>query len=104
MKKRLISLLLCLCMFLSVLPATVLAADGEDLNASAGSKQLTQQDSEKPGDTEGQDKPTGSTESSGKEDSEETEGSENLEDSQPPEKNRATRTRLPRNPHRKKKP
>ena len=73
-------------MFLSVLPATVLAADGEDLNASAGFEQLTQQDSEKPGDTEGQDKPTGSTESSGKEDSEEKEGSEDLEDSQPPEK------------------
>ena len=37
-------------MVFSLLPTAVLAADGEDLNASAGSKQLTQQDSENLGD------------------------------------------------------
>ena len=84
MKKRLISLLLCLCMFLSVMPATVLAADGEDSETSVGSEQVTQPDSVKPGDTE-QDKPVGSTESTGKEDSEGKDNSENSEASQPPE-------------------
>ena len=50
MKKRIISLLLCLCMVFSLLPTAVLAADGEDSDASAGSGQVMQQDSEKPGD------------------------------------------------------
>ena len=52
MKKRMISLLLCLCMVFSLLPTAVLAADGEDSDASAGSGQVMQQDSEKPGDQE----------------------------------------------------
>lgn len=52
MKKRIISLLLCLCMVFSLLPTAVLAADGEDPDTSAGSGQVTQQDSEKPGDQE----------------------------------------------------
>ena len=47
MKKRIISLLLCLCMVFSLLPTAVLAADGEDPdNTSAGSGQGTQQNSE----------------------------------------------------------
>ena len=59
MKKRIISLLLCLCMVFSLLPTAVLAADGEDSdNTTAGSGQVTQQDSEKSDDTEGQDTPT----------------------------------------------
>ena len=52
MKKRIISLLLCLCMVFSLLPTAVLAADGEDSDASAGPGQVMQQDSEKPGDQE----------------------------------------------------
>ena len=52
MKKRIISLLLCLCMVFSLLPTAVLAADGEDSDASAGSGQVMQQDSEKPGNQE----------------------------------------------------
>ena len=84
MKKRIISLLLCLCMVFSLLPTVVLAADGEDPETSVGSEQVTQPDSEKSGDTEGQDKPTGSTESSGKEDSEEKEGSEESGDQSNP--------------------
>ena len=48
MKKRIISLLLCLCMVFSLLPTAVLAADGEDPDTSAGSGQVTQQDSENP--------------------------------------------------------
>lgn len=36
MKKRMISLLLCLCMVFSLLPTAVLAADGEDPDTSAG--------------------------------------------------------------------
>ena len=50
MKKRIISLLLCLCMVFSLLPTAVLAADGEDPDTSAGSGQVTQQDSENLGD------------------------------------------------------
>ena len=50
MKKRMISLLLCLCMVFSLLPTAVLAADGEDPDISAGSGQITQQDSENPDD------------------------------------------------------
>ena len=50
MKKRIISLLLCLCMVFSLLPTAVLAADGEDPDTSVGSGQVMQQDSEKPGD------------------------------------------------------
>ena len=46
MKKRMISLLLCLCMIFSLLPTAVLAADGEDPDISAGPGQITQQDSE----------------------------------------------------------
>ena len=46
MKKRIISLLLCLCMVFSLLPTAVLAADGENPDTSAGSGQATQQDSE----------------------------------------------------------
>ena len=84
MKKRMISLLLCLCMVFSLLPTAVLAADDEAPETSVGSEQVTQPDSEKPGDTEGQDKPTGSTESSGKEDSEEKEGSEESGDQSNP--------------------
>lgn len=45
-----ISLLLCLCMVFSLLPTAVLAADGEDPDTSAGSGQVTQQDSENLGD------------------------------------------------------
>lgn len=58
MKKRIISLLLCLCMVFSLLPTAVLAANGEDPNTTAGSGQVMQQDSEKSDDTEGQDTPT----------------------------------------------
>ena len=43
MKKRIISLLLCLCMVFSLLPTAVLAADSEDPDASAGSGQVMQQ-------------------------------------------------------------
>ena len=50
MKKRIISLLLCLCMVFSLLPTAVLAADGEDPDTSVGSGQATQQDSENLGD------------------------------------------------------
>jgi len=50
LKKRIISLLLCLCMVFSLLPTAVLAADGEDPDTSAGSGQVTQQDSENLGD------------------------------------------------------
>ena len=39
-------------MVFSLLPTAVLAADGEDSDASAGSGQVMQQDSEKPGDQE----------------------------------------------------
>ena len=46
MKKRIISLLLCLCMVFSLLPTAVLAANGEDPDTPAGSGQATQQDSE----------------------------------------------------------
>ena len=46
LKKRIISLLLCLCMVFSLLPTAVLAADGEDPDTSAGSRQVTQQNSE----------------------------------------------------------
>ena len=67
LKKRLISLLLCLCMFLSVLPATVLAADGENPDASAGSGQFTQQNSEDLGDQ---------SEQNGLNDSEDSDGSD----------------------------
>ena len=49
MKKRIISLLLCLCMVFSLLP-TVVLADGEEPDTSAGSGQVTQQDSENLGD------------------------------------------------------
>ena len=50
MKKRIISLLLCLCMVFSLLPTAVLAADGKNPDTSAGSEQVTQQDSENLGD------------------------------------------------------
>mgnify|MGYP000056542797 CR=1 FL=1 len=50
MKKRIISLLLCLCMVFSLLPTAVLAADGENPDASAGPGQVMQQDPENPGD------------------------------------------------------
>ena len=47
MKKRIISLLLCLCMVFSLLPTAVLAVDGEDPdNTTAGSGPVTQQNSE----------------------------------------------------------
>ena len=47
LKKRIISLLLCLCMVFSLLPTTVLAADGEAPdNTTAGSGQVTQQNSD----------------------------------------------------------
>ena len=53
MKKRIISLLLCLCMVFSLLPTAVLAADGENPdNTTAGSGQVTQQGSEDLGDQE----------------------------------------------------
>ena len=56
MKKRIISLLLCLCMVFSLLPTAVLAADGEDPdNTTAGSGQVTQQNSEDLGDQAGSD-------------------------------------------------
>ena len=71
-------------MVFPLLPTVVLAADDEAPETSVGSEQVTQPDSEKPGDTEGQDKPTGSTESSGKEDSEEKEGSEESGDQSNP--------------------
>lgn len=45
-------------MVFSLLPTAVLAADGEDPDTPAGSGQVTQQDSEKSDDTEGQDTPT----------------------------------------------
>ena len=45
LKKRIISLLLCLCMVFSLLPTVVLAADDEDPDTSVGSGQVTQQDS-----------------------------------------------------------
>ena len=51
LKKRMISLLLCLCMVFSLLPTAVLAADGENPdNTTAGSGQVTQQNSEDLGD------------------------------------------------------
>ena len=50
LKKRIISLLLCLCMVFSLLPTAVLAADGKNPDTSAGSEQVTQQDSENLGD------------------------------------------------------
>lgn len=50
MKKRMISLLLCLCMVFSLLPTAVLAADGEDPDTSAGPGQVTQQNPEDLGD------------------------------------------------------
>ena len=51
MKKRIISLLLCLCMVFSLLPTAVLAADGEDPdNTTTGSGQVTQKNSEDLGD------------------------------------------------------
>lgn len=50
MKKRMISLLLCLCMVFSLLPTAVLAADGEDPDTSAGPGQVTQQNPENPDD------------------------------------------------------
>ena len=50
MKKRIISLLLCLCMVFSLLPTVVLAADGKDPDTSADSGQVTQQNSENLGD------------------------------------------------------
>ena len=52
MKKRIISLLLCLCMVFSLLPTAVLAADGEDPDTSAGPGQVMQQNPENPGDQE----------------------------------------------------
>ena len=53
MKKRIISLLLCLCMVFSLLPTAVLAADGEAPdNTTAGSGQVTQQNSKDLGDQE----------------------------------------------------
>ena len=50
LKKRIISLLLCLCMVFSLLPTVVLAADDEDPDTSVGSGQVTQQDSGNLGD------------------------------------------------------
>ena len=50
LKKRIISLLLCLCMVFSLLPTAVLAADGEDPDVSAGSGQVMQQNPENPDD------------------------------------------------------
>lgn len=50
MKKRMISLLLCLCMVVSLLPTAVLAADGEDPDTSTGPGQVTQQNPENPDD------------------------------------------------------
>ena len=52
MKKRIISLLLCLCMVFSLLPTAVLAADGENPDTSAGYGQVTQQNPENPDDQE----------------------------------------------------
>lgn len=50
MKKRMISLLLCLCMVFSLLPTAVLAENGEDPDTSAGPGQVMQQNSEDLGD------------------------------------------------------
>lgn len=50
MKKRIISLLLCLCMVFSLLPTAVLAENGEDPDTSAGPGQVMQQNSEDLGD------------------------------------------------------
>ena len=50
LKKRIISLLLCLCMVFPLLPTAVLAADGEDPDTSAGFWQVMRQDSENLGD------------------------------------------------------
>ena len=50
LKKRMISLLLCLCMVFSLLPTAVLAENGEDPDTSAGPGQVMQQNSEDLGD------------------------------------------------------
>ena len=54
MKKRIISLLLCLCMVFSLLPTAVLAADGENPDTSAGPGQVMQQNPENPDNQAGQ--------------------------------------------------
>ena len=55
MKKRIISLLLCLCMVFSLLPTAVLAADGENPDTSADSGQVMQQNPENSDDKASQD-------------------------------------------------
>lgn len=68
MKKRMISLLLCLCMVFSLLPTAVLAADGENPdNTTTGSGQVTQKNSEDLGDQ---------SEQNGLNDSEHSDGSD----------------------------
>lgn len=55
LKKRMISLLLCLCMVFSLLPTAVLAADGKDPDTSAGSGKVMQQNPENSDDKASQD-------------------------------------------------
>ena len=50
LKKRIISLLLCLCMVFSLLPTAVLAADGEDTDTSVSSGSVMQQNPKNPDD------------------------------------------------------
>lgn len=79
LKKRMISLFLCLCMVFSLLPTAVLAADGENPdNTTAGSGQVTQQNSEGLGnqsDSDNQSDPDDQSEQNGLNDSENSNGS-----------------------------
>ena len=81
MKKRIISLLLCLCMVFSLLPTAVLAAGGENPDISAGPGQVMQQDSEKPGDQEDLGDLKNSEDSDDLKDSEDSDDLKNSEDS-----------------------
>ena len=83
MKKRIISLLLCLCMVFSLLPTAVLAADGENPDASAGPGQVMQQNPENPDNQAGQNDLKNSENSDdlkNSEDSDDLKNSENSDD------------------------
>ena len=82
MKKRMISLLLCLCMVFSLLPTAVLAADGEDPDTSAGPGQVTQQNPEDLGD---QSDSNDQSDSGDQADPDDLNDSENSDDSDAPQ-------------------
>ena len=82
MKKRIVSLLLCLCMVFSLLPTAVLAADGEDPDTSAGPGQVMQQNSEDLGD---QSDPDNQADSGDQSDQGDLPDSENSDDSDAPQ-------------------